>query len=90
MHRTVDTDYGADADGNRGIVTTFYELSEEDSPEIVSQITEYIQATGELPANPFTVQLIDPVDEHDVSFDINPFDYLSNEQMTHILATYED
>ena len=90
MHRTVDTDYGADADGNRGIIAIFYELTDDDKPEIISQIIEYIQATGELPANPFTIQLIDPIDEHDVSFDINPFDYLSNEQMTHILATCED
>lgn len=89
MHRTVDTDYGADADGNRGIVATFYELSEEDSPEIVSQIIEYIQATGELPANPFTVQLIDYVDEHDVTFEVNPTDYLTEEEMLHILLTLE-
>ena len=85
MYRTIDTDYGVDADGNRGIIATFYELSEEDSPEIISQIIEYIQATGELPANPFTVQLIDPVDEHDVTFEINPFDYISKtECLTYI------
>ena len=89
MYRTVDTDYGADADGNRGIVATFYELSEEDSPEIISQITEYIQSTGELPANPFTVQLIDPVDEHDVTFEINPIEYLTTKEMSDILLTLE-
>lgn len=87
MHRTVDTDYGADTDGNRGIVATFYELTDEDSPEIISQIIEYIQATGELPANPFTVQLIDPVDEHDVTFEIDPFDYISK---TECLTYIED
>lgn len=90
MHRIVDTSYGADIDGNRGIVAVFYELDKSDTPEIESQITEFIQSSGELPSNPFTVQLIDPINEHDVSFDINPFDYLSNEQMTHILATCED
>ena len=89
MHRTVDTDYGADIDGNRGIIATFYELDESDYPEIISQITEYIQATGELPANPFTVQLIDHVDEHDVTFEINPIEYLTNEEMLHILLTLE-
>lgn len=89
MYRVVDTDYGADADGNRGVTATFYELTAEDSPEIISQITEYIQATGELPANPFTVQLIDPVDEHDVTFEVNPTDYLTDQEMLHILLTLE-
>lgn len=89
MHRTVDTDYGADIDGNRGIVATFYELDESDYPEIISQITEYIQATGELPANPFTVQLIDHVDEHDVTFEINPIEYLTTKEMSDILLTLE-
>ena len=85
MHRVVDTDYGADADGNRGIIATFYELTDEDSPEIVSQIIEYIQSSGELPSTTFEVQLIDPVTEHDVTFDINPFDYISEaECLTYI------
>ena len=85
MYRVVDTDYGADADGNRGIIATFYELTDEDSPEIVSQIIEFIRSSGELPSTTFEVHLIDPVTEHDVSFDINPFDYISEaECLTYI------
>ena len=90
MIRQVDNNYGADADGNRGIPAIFYELDDSDTPEIISQIIEYIESTGEFADNPFTVRLIDPISEEDVDFEINPADYLSNEQMTNILATCED
>ena len=90
MIRQVDNNYGADADGNRGTTTVFYELDDSDEPEIISQIIEYIESTGELPDKVFTVRLIDPISEDDVDFEINPADYLSNEQMLNILATCED
>ncbi len=90
MIRQVDNNYGADADGNRGTTTVFYELDDSDEPELISQIIEYIESTGEFPDDNFTVRLIDPVSEDDVDFEINPVDYLSNEQMTNILATCED
>lgn len=80
MTRQVDNNYGADADRNRGIPAIFYELDDSDEPEIVSQIIEYIESTGELPDNPFTVRLIDPVSEDDVDFEINPADYLSEQE----------
>ena len=56
MIRQVDNNYGADADGNRGTTATFYELDDSDKPEVISQIIEYIESTGELPDNPFTVR----------------------------------
>ena len=90
MTREVDNNYGADADGNRGTTAIFYELDDSDEPEIISQIIEYIESTGELPDNPFTVRLIDPVSEDDVDYEINPADYLTNKQMSNILATCED
>ena len=80
MIRQVDNNYGADADGNRGIPAIFYELDDSDAPEIISQIIEYIESTGELQDNPFTVRLIDPVSEDDVEFEINSTDYLSEQE----------
>lgn len=80
MTREVDNNYGADADGNRGIRAVFYELDDSDEPEVVTQIIEHIESTGELPDNPFTVRLIDPVSEDDVDFEINPTDYLSEQE----------
>lgn len=80
MIRQVESNYGADADGNRGTREVFYELDDSDEPEIISQIIEYIESTGELPDNPFTVRLIDPVSEDDVDFEINPADYLSEQE----------
>ena len=81
MHKVTEQFYGADADGNRGTPVSFYELDPSDSLEIVSQIIEFIEASGELPQTEFTVHLIDPVIENDVSMDINPFDYMSSQQM---------
>lgn len=81
MHKVTDQFYGADADGNRGTPVSFYELEDSDTPEIVSQIIEFIEASGELPQTEFTVHLIDPITEDDVSMDINPFDYMSSQQM---------
>lgn len=81
MYKVTDQYYGADADGNRGTAVSFYELDPSDSLEIVSQIIEFIEASGELPQTEFTVHLIDPVTEDDVSMDINPFDYMSSQQM---------
>lgn len=80
MIRQVDNNYGADADGNRGATVIFYELDDSDTPEIISQIIEYIESTGEFPDNPFTVRLIDPISEDDVDFEINPADYLSEQE----------
>ena len=90
MTRQVESNYRADADGNRGTREVFYELDDSDEPEIISQIIEYIESTGEFPDNQFTVRLIDPISEDDVEFEINPADYLSNEQISNILATCED
>ena len=81
MYKVTDQFYGADADGNRGTPVSFYELDPSDSLEIVSQIIEFIEASGELPQTEFTIHLIDPVTEDDVSMDINPFDYMSSQQM---------
>ena len=81
MHKVTDHFYGADADGNRGVPVSFYELDPSDSLEIVSQIIEFIEATSELPQTEFTVHLIDPITDDDISIDINPFDYMSSQQM---------
>ena len=80
MHKVTDQFYGADADGNRGTPVSFYELDDSDEPEIISQIIEYIESTGEFADNPFTVRLIDPISEDDVDFEINPADYLSEQE----------
>ncbi len=80
MTRQVESNYRADADGNRGTPAIFYELDYSDTPEIISQIIEYIESTGELPDKVFTVRLIDPVSEDDIDFEINPVDYLSEQE----------
>ena len=80
MNRIVEHDHMSDIDGNRGITAVFYELTAEDSPEIEAQIIEYIEATGELPDNSFTVHLIDPITEDDIYLEVNPFEYICEEE----------
>ena len=80
MHRYTER-YGDDIDGNRSIFMITFELDADDIPEIESQIIEFVQSSGELPENPFTVYLIDPVSEKTIEFDINPFDYISESEL---------
>ena len=80
MRRIVEYDYMSDIDGNRGITAVFYELAAEDSPEIKSQIIEYIEATGEFPDESFTIHLIDPVTEEDIYLEVNPYEYICEEE----------
>jgi hypothetical protein len=81
MIRTVDEAYGTDADGNRGVTAISYELSDDDTPEIESQITEFIESTGELPEKPLIVRLIDPITAEDVEFEVDPFYYIPKVKM---------
>jgi len=78
--------YGSDADGNRGVLIKWHELDKDDKPGIQSQIIEYIQSTGELPDNNFTVYLIDPHSEDTIEFNINPFDYICKSDALEYLA----
>jgi len=81
--------YGSDADGNRGRYTKMYELDKDNTHEIVDQIIEYIQATNELPSNPFIVHLITPDTDDDIEFEINPSAYLSKDKCETYLTEEE-
>ena len=85
MHRYTER-YGDDIDGNRGIYITEYELDNDDTPEIESQILEFIQSSGELPDDNFTIYLIDPHSDDTIEFDINPFDYINRSAALEYLA----
>ena len=76
MRQIIDYDYGADADGNRGSLTYFYELEPEDTSEIRAQIFQYIEEFEELPPDPFTIWLDHPDSAIDIDFEINPFNYV--------------
>jgi len=88
MYSYTEHNWGCDADGNRGIDRTFYELDKDDVPEIESQIFEFIQASGELPDTDFSVYLIDPVNEETIQFGINPFEYVNKSACLEYLADY--
>lgn len=77
MRRIVDTAYGADADGNRGITVVDYEIEVEDEPEIREQVQQYLDECSEDndPDDTLEVVLFDPVTEKDVYLEINIKDY---------------
>ena len=78
MRRIVDTAYGADADGNRGITVVDYEIEAEDEPEIREQVREYLDecSEGNDPDDTLEVVLFDPVTDEEVYFTIRIKDYI--------------
>ena len=78
MRRIVDTAYGADADGNRGITVFYYEIDSDDKIKIKEQILEYLDTWGETPDpdEELEVVLFDPVTDEGVYFTVRTKDYV--------------
>ena len=78
MRRIVDTAYGADADGNRGITVIDYEIDSDDKIEIREQVREYLDECGEDndPDDTLEVVLFDPVTYEEVYFTVRVKDYV--------------
>lgn len=64
----IDYNYGADADGNRGMKQYFYEIDDSDRDDIVEQLLE----------NPYssTVYLVCPYTDELIEFDVDREDYI--------------
>lgn len=78
MRRVVDTAYGADADGNRGVTRVSYEIEAEDEPQIKDQVQEYVSSLNEDedPDDTVEVVLIDSISEEEVYFTVRVKDYV--------------
>ena len=81
MRRIVDTAYGADADGNRGVTRISYEIESSDEQEIRDQVQEYISSFEDYflvedPDDTVDVILIDPVTDEEVYFTVRVKDYM--------------
>ena len=79
MYKFIDSYYGADADGNRSMSLISYVIEPSDTEQIQRQIMQSMDDSGELPSNPFTISLIEPVSEEQVELTINPFEYFSEQ-----------
>ena len=88
MYKSIDSYYGADADGNRSMPLISYVIEPSDTEQIQRQILEAMDASGELPSNPFTISLIEPVSEEQVELIINPFEYLAKEDCMNYLTLF--
>ena len=78
MRRIVDTAYGADADGNRGITVVDYEIEAEDELAIKDQVREYLDEYGEDNDSDDTLEVVlfDPVTDEEVYFTVRVKDYV--------------
>lgn len=78
MRRLVDTAYGADLDGNRGVTRISYEIEAEDEPQIKEQVQEYVSSLNEDedPDDTVEVVLIDSISEEEVYFTVRVKDYV--------------
>ena len=88
MYKSIDSYYGADADGNRSMPLVSYVIEPSDIEEIQRQIMQSMDASGELPSDPFTISLIEPVSEEQVELIINPFEYLAKEDCMNYLTLF--
>lgn len=74
MIRYHEKNYGADADGLRGIPMTFYDLEPSDHEEIVRLIKE-AQEEGD-DGEVITITMTCPIDDEEIDFDIIVKDFL--------------
>ena len=88
MYKFIDSYYGADADGNRSMPLISYVIEPSDKEQIQRQILEAMDASGELPSDPFTISLIEPVSEEQVELSINPFEYITKEDCRNYLTLF--
>ena len=78
MRRIVDTAYGADVDGNRGITVVDYEIEVEDELAIKEQVREYLDECGREDEDPVELEVVlfDPVTDEEVYFTVRVKDYV--------------
>ena len=90
MYKFIDSYYGADADGNRSMPLISFIIEESDILQIQQQLMGAMDDSGELPSNPFTILLIEPVSEEQVELTINPFEYLSEQDCRNYLSVFKE
>ena len=90
MYKFIDYHYGEDADGNRSMPLVSFIIEESDILQIQQQLMGAMGDSGELPSNPFTISLIEPVSEEQVELTINPFEYLSEQDCRNYLSVFEE
>ena len=71
MHITKEENYGADADGNRGITVYHATLEPSDKHWIMEQIQEKFDADIEI----YTVFNYDPISDVEIKFEVNINDW---------------
>ena len=71
MYITKEENYGADADGNRGITIYHAELEPSDKHWIMEQIQENYDADTEI----YTVFSYDPILDIEIEFEVNINDW---------------
>jgi hypothetical protein len=91
MNHYRERNYGADADGNRGIDMSFFELTQSDEPEVKELILEQLQGVyfEDIPEE-VTITMIHPYTEYDVDFDVEPLMYFSKSELKELLGSEDE
>lgn len=77
MKVTIDNNYGADADGNRGIKVYEYEIEPSDRDDIAEQLVEALdEGIIDESDSVFTVSLRCPYTEEMIGIEVNIREYL--------------
>jgi len=85
----VDKNYGADADGNRGITVIDYELTTDDTPAIREQIFDLLGKNCYDYTDSITLFLIDPIAENEIEFRVPIQEYITKNQFDKIQGNTE-
>ena len=85
----VDKNYGADADGNRGITVIDYELTTDDTPAIREEIFDLLRADDYDYTDSITVVLIDTITENEIEFRVAIQEYITKNQFDKIQGSTE-
>ena len=90
MYKFVEHCYGADSewDCNYTMPLISYIIEPSDKEQIQRQIMKFMDDSGELPSNPFTISLIEPVSEEQVELTVNPFEYLDEQDCMAYLTLF--
>ena len=82
----IDRNYGADADGNRGMTAYFHDLEDSDFEWVYEQIAEQYDPNEKY----YVVVGICPISEMDVEFEVSIKDWLTPEEILELDNLYNE
>jgi len=91
-YTTMEDYYGVGGIVPRGYRQWICEIDDDDIEEIIEQIIEWIVENGYIPPKNYEISvfLINPYTDEEVEFEINPYDYMTEEEMENDYITKKE